>query len=254
MIRKYYIAHNYAARFELRTLTRALDSIGWECVSSWIGDPENIQADGWKGVLALRDIEDLNRAEVLLYFADNFSESPGLGKHIEFGYALAKGIPIVIANRAYAKRDSVFFALAQGEVNCNFTDSNVAVLLSLSNVMHEVVKTHPRKPQTITEWCAAVNAWADSKGWNDVPIDFRDELLNFITEIAEVQEDRRNGREMKEIYYEGEKPCGIQVELADLVIRVFHTCASRGFNLQRLVELKMAYNHNRTYRHGNKTC
>jgi NTP pyrophosphatase (non-canonical NTP hydrolase) len=73
------------------------------------------------------------------------------------------------------------------------------------------------------------------------------------SEISEVLEDFRKNIPINEIYYEDKKPCGIPVEFADLLIRVFDTCGKYGIDLENALKIKMEYNKTRPYKHG-KVC
>lgn len=102
-----------------------------------------------------------------------------------------------------------------------------------------------------------INDWATTKGWNEKQDSFGDICALFHTEISEAYEEWRKGINVGEVYYNTdkdglEKPEGPGIELADLVIRVLHFAASRGLNLESLVEMKMEYNELRPYRHGGK--
>jgi hypothetical protein len=89
---------------------------------------------------------------------------------------------------------------------------------------------------------------ATEKGWHD-----EDRTLSAITllmqsEVAEAVEEYRKNKEINEIWYEkhyleggvecsmigepGDKPCGIPVEIADMVIRVADYCGKKGYNLE----------------------
>jgi NTP pyrophosphatase (non-canonical NTP hydrolase) len=93
---------------------------------------------------------------------------------------------------------------------------------------------------------------AVDKGWDDKPRSFGDVVALMHSELSEALEDHRNGRGFTETYYEGEKPCGIPIELADTVIRIFDACGKYGIDLESAIREKMAYNATRTRRHGGK--
>ena len=107
---------------------------------------------------------------------------------------------------------------------------------------------------TIKELVEESHAIAIKKGWWDrnVVRTFGDFCALLHTEISEAYEDYRNGRRLDEVYYEGEKPCGIPIEFADLMIRIADNAAAFGINLDVVVSAKMEYNKTRPYRHGGK--
>lgn len=93
---------------------------------------------------------------------------------------------------------------------------------------------------------------AINKGWYEEPRTFGEVIALMHSELSEALEDYRSGKGFKEIYYEGAKPCGIPVELADVVIRIFDTCGHLGIDLEEAIRTKMAYNATRPVRHGGK--
>lgn len=112
---------------------------------------------------------------------------------------------------------------------------------------------------TITELMKEAHRIAVEHGWWEgeevTPRNFGEQLALFHSEISEALEEWRKGHPFTEIYYEGissAKPEGIPIELADLLIRVFDTCARYGIDLENALVLKMAYNESRPYRHGGK--
>lgn len=50
----------------------------------------------------------------------------------------------------------------------------------------------------------------------------------------------------------GEKPEGVAVELADAVIRIADLCGHLGIDLEAAIDLKMAYNETRPFKHGKR--
>lgn len=57
--------------------------------------------------------------------------------------------------------------------------------------------------------------------------------------------------EAVEAYRKGDEGHVVE-ELADVLIRVFDLCAVRGYDLEKAVLTKMAFNKTRPYRHGGK--
>ena len=92
---------------------------------------------------------------------------------------------------------------------------------------------------------------AQEKGWYDRgPRNVPEMLCLIHSEISEALEDYRDNKE--EIYYEGEKPCGLGIELADALVRIGDLCGYLKIDLDKMLEIKMNYNECRPYRHGNK--
>lgn len=88
---KIYIAHNFDARIHLRDTIRLFKSLGHEITSTWITDDSHMEGGHSRQHSALVDLQDIDRADALLLFIDQFSESPGRGKYVELGYALGTG-------------------------------------------------------------------------------------------------------------------------------------------------------------------
>lgn len=109
---------------------------------------------------------------------------------------------------------------------------------------------------------AKVHETAVDKGWwDDVPspqhltsremaemVGCKVALMH--SELSEALEEARKGEYT--LYYDGDKPEGFAVELADAVIRIMDLCRFMGLDLLGAIRLKSAYNETRSHRHGNK--
>lgn len=92
---------------------------------------------------------------------------------------------------------------------------------------------------------------ATAKGWNDKPIPIPEQIALLHSEASEALEAYRNQEPLLWTKENG-SPEGIAAEYADIVIRVCHYASVLGFDLEDVLEQKMAYNATRAHRHGGK--
>ncbi len=93
----------------------------------------------------------------------------------------------------------------------------------------------------INQLCKEAFETAKSKGWHDEPREMGTILALIHAEVSEALEADRKGD--AENFAE---------ELADVCIRVFDLCGSRGIDLETAIRQKMDYNKGRSYKHGGK--
>jgi len=141
---------------------------------------------------------------------------------------------------------------------------------------------HLLNPLALNEMVRQAHGTAKEKGWHDPGMEktVGDDVALMHSELSELLEDFRAGHKPDEIYYEativcketgshkkvtlksGEllgntfvgmpKPCGIPIELADVLIRAADFCGKYGIDLDTAVKLKLEYNKSRSHRHGGK--
>lgn len=104
---KVYIAAKYGHRFELRELVDMLAIAGIESTAQWINNAEESKS---KAEAAQMDIDDITRADALVFFAEpKGSKNTGGGRYFELGYAAAIGKPVFIS--LVDDHETVFTAL-----------------------------------------------------------------------------------------------------------------------------------------------
>lgn len=94
---KFYLASRYGRRAELRGYAEDLQALGHEVTSRWLWEepPEGVTDDGLTltgepdvmGDIALRDLNDIDRADHFILFAESERSVPVRGgRHTEFGF------------------------------------------------------------------------------------------------------------------------------------------------------------------------
>jgi hypothetical protein len=104
---KVYLASAYQTRPVIKGFAEELDCIGMQCTSRWLDETVEI-APGTTGPATdleegqvrghvLDDFEDIRSADVLVLFTESVTgEKGGGGRHVETGYALAKGKKVIV--------------------------------------------------------------------------------------------------------------------------------------------------------------
>lgn len=94
---------------------------------------------------------------------------------------------------------------------------------------------------------------AVDKGWYDGgDRNVGEALMLIVTEVAEAMEEVRVGRmgTYRDAY--SGKPEGFEIEIADILIRIFDLAGFKNIDLDEAVRQKIAFNRTRPVRHGGK--
>ena len=115
---------------------------------------------------------------------------------------------------------------------------------------------------TLQEIMNYAHATATEKGWWDdnPPRTFGDQIALMHSELSEALEQYRVTGMLSTgfLYLAGgrstdkQKPEGIAIEFADVLIRIFDTCEHYQIPLDKALEIKLAYNKTRQKKHGGK--
>lgn len=104
----------------------------------------------------------------------------------------------------------------------------------------------------INKFAEEVHQNAVEHGWYDEKVEFTTIVSLIHSEVSEAFSEYRNGN--PNLYYEGESPEGVAVELADDILRILDYCAYVEIDIESILKLKHEYNKTRPYRHDNKKC
>lgn len=106
---------------------------------------------------------------------------------------------------------------------------------------------------TIKELMVESHSTAIDHGWWPKDRDMGEILANVHAEVSEAWEEYRRSndvRDLRRIMFDGSKPCGFPIELADILIRVADLAEAFDIDLEYALRTKMDHNKTRPYRHG----
>lgn len=102
-----------------------------------------------------------------------------------------------------------------------------------------------------------IHETAIEKGWHDTSKfperSFGDYIALIHSELSEALEAYRDGMTYNQILLKNEKPEGIPIELADVIIRILDFCGRYSIDIEEAILVKLVYNLSRAPRHGGKT-
>lgn len=100
---KIYIAGRFSRINEFRRIAVLLRDRGYQITSQWLEEdvaPDHTMSDitpEYAQESAYTDLADIDRADTLLFFSvDPLVGTPRGGRHVEFGYALAQGLQVIV--------------------------------------------------------------------------------------------------------------------------------------------------------------
>jgi hypothetical protein len=115
---KVYLASRYSDKLRMSALAEELRSKRVEVTSRWLEEPHSPTSqlsdlkDDYLQMNALIDLEDIDRADVLVFFSVEPTQPMVRGgRHVEFGYALGTKKPIIVVG----PQENIFHYLPQIE-------------------------------------------------------------------------------------------------------------------------------------------
>lgn len=100
---KVYLASQYCTKDQISKYAAELRENGIEVTSSWLEEPHspNTQMSELSPeqhtFYALNDLNDVDRSDMLVFFSvDPSIAAKRGGRHVEFGYAIKAGLPILV--------------------------------------------------------------------------------------------------------------------------------------------------------------
>lgn len=115
--------------------------------------------------------------------------------------------------------------------------------------------------KTITDYVNDATRIAREHGWGWTPLErdqahAGDDIHRLLSDLAlvhsEVSEAVEAARDSVLGMVHEDKPEGLVVELADVVIRIMHLCGELGLPLEDAIIAKMAFNESRSFKHGGR--
>lgn len=125
--------------------------------------------------------------------------------------------------------------------------------------------------KSLNQWAEEIHEWAVRKGWwetqvydangHPLPRNMYELIALAHSELSEALEHLRSGNVAPDgtpvpltgywLDKKG-KPDSWAIEMVDVIIRLLDTLASQHVDVDAMMEVKMAYNEKRPYRHGGK--
>lgn len=132
--------------------------------------------------------------------------------------------------------------------------------------------------KTLAEWTKEIHETAHEHGWHEEPRTFGEFIALCHAELSEALEEYRDGLNSNQIHLDAtdgfivvheifvlskcpieldfygkkQKPEGIPIELADVIIRILDFCGESGIDIEKAMTMKHLYNQTRPWRHGGK--
>jgi nucleoside 2-deoxyribosyltransferase len=104
---KVYLAAPYSRKDQISEYAAELRAGGITVTSSWLTEPHKPDTQFQElppevhRDYALQDVKDVQAAEALVLFTDPTKKIFRAGRHVEFGIAVQRGIPILVVGKEY---------------------------------------------------------------------------------------------------------------------------------------------------------
>ena len=92
-----YLAGKFRWRLVIRQVATKLETHGHTVIARWLHGHDSPTSPEIQARWAADDFEDINQCDAVVVFQFPCDEpEPSTGRHVELGYALGKGIPVIL--------------------------------------------------------------------------------------------------------------------------------------------------------------
>ena len=149
---KVYLAARFSRLPELLVCAAELEAIGITVTSRWIrgghewvGTDDDVIPVDDLARFAREDLEDIEAADLIVCFTEAPRSGPARGgRHVEMGYALARGIPILTVGY----RENVFYCLPEISFVLDWNDA-VAFVRGVTDGLESTVTSGTATLRTV---------------------------------------------------------------------------------------------------------
>jgi nucleoside 2-deoxyribosyltransferase len=138
---KVYLAAPYSWKDQMNVFAKELREHGIVVTSRWLEEPHSEQAgqtvelnNEWRRFYARQDVEDVRAADLLVFFTDPTKRIVRGGRHVEFGIAIEREMPIYVLG----DQENIFHHLPN-VWHCQNWEQIKSAILIVDSILHREI-------------------------------------------------------------------------------------------------------------------